>query len=73
MSEVVKERAGSLFGEELELPPTWSEGSEVFHTQEKCSRLREIRKNKRVTSKFPPSWMRLCFICVDIVRTKRSG
>jgi hypothetical protein len=73
MSEVVKERAGSLFGEELELPPTWSEGSEVFHTTERCNRLQAIRKNRRMTSKLPPSWMRLCFNCEDIVRTKRSG
>jgi hypothetical protein len=73
MSEVAKERAGSLFGEELELPPTWSEGSEVFHTTEKCNRLQAIRRNRRVTGKLPPSRMRLCFNCEDIVRTKRSG
>jgi hypothetical protein len=72
MSEAAKERAGSLFGEELELPPTWSEGSEVFHTTEKCNRLQAIRRNRRVTGK-PGVRMRLCFNCEDIVRTKRSG
>ncbi len=67
------EKTGSLFGEEPEMPPTWSEGSTVYHVTEKCSRLKEIAKNKRVQSRIPPSWMRQCFFCEDIVRAKRLG
>jgi hypothetical protein len=64
---------GALFGEDEELPPTWAEGSDVYHVTEKCTRLRTIRKNRRVQSKTPPSWMRPCFNCEDIVRAKRLG
>jgi hypothetical protein len=62
----------ALFGDEPELPPTWCEGSDVFHTAEKCTRLKAIRRNKRITGK-PGIKMRLCFNCEDIIRTKRSG
>jgi hypothetical protein len=62
----------ALFGEEPELPPTWSEGSLVFHTTQKCQRLQAIKRNKRITGK-PGIAMRQCFNCEDIVRTKRSG
>ncbi|WP_263382671.1 hypothetical protein [Granulicella arctica] len=74
MVEAAPERAvtAALFGDEPELPPTWSEGSEVFHTTEKCNRLHAIRRNNRITGK-PGVKMRLCFNCEDIIRTKRSG
>jgi hypothetical protein len=62
----------SLFGDEPEVPPTWSENSDVFHTAGSCNRLKAIRKNKRITGK-PGVKMRLCFNCEDIIRTKRAG
>ncbi len=65
-------RVSSLFEEEEELPPTWVDGSEVFHTTEKCQRLQAIPRNRRVSGK-PGVKLRLCFNCEDIVRTKRSG
>jgi hypothetical protein len=55
-----------------ETPPTWCEGGEVFHITNKCSHLKAIRKNRRITGK-PGSTMRQCFNCEDIIRTKRSG
>jgi hypothetical protein len=55
-----------------EIPPTWCEGSEVFHTTEKCTRLQAIQRNKRVTGK-PGVAMRQCFNCEDIIRAKRLG
>ncbi len=55
-----------------EIPPTWCEGGDVFHITDKCSRLKAIRRNRRITGK-PGSAMRQCFNCEDIVRTKRSG
>ncbi len=58
-----------------EIPPTWCEGSEVFHTTEKCTRLKAIPRNKRIrysTGK-PAPGLRLCFNCEDIIRTKRAG
>jgi hypothetical protein len=54
-----------------EIPPTWSEGSDVFHITEKCSRLQAIHRKKRVTGK-PNRSMRQCFNCEDIIRTKRA-
>ncbi len=62
----------SLFGEDVELPPTWTEGSDVYHTIERCTRLQAIRRNRRITGK-PGTAMRLCFNCDDIIRAKRSG
>ena len=55
-----------------EIPPTWSEGSGVFHITEKCKRLKAIRRNKRITGT-PSRSMRQCFNCEDIIRTKRLG
>jgi hypothetical protein len=55
-----------------EIPPTWCEGSEVFHTTEKCTRLQAIQRNKRITGK-PGIAMRQCFNCEDIIRAKRLG
>jgi hypothetical protein len=55
-----------------EIPPTWTEGSEVFHITERCGRLRVIPKAKRVSGK-PHSKLRQCFNCEDIIRTKRRG
>jgi hypothetical protein len=55
-----------------EIPPTWCEGSEVFHITEKCSRLKAIQRNKRVSGK-PGVAMRQCFNCEDIIRAKRLG
>jgi len=55
-----------------EIPPTWCEGSEVFHTTEKCTRLQAIQRNKRITGK-PGVAMRQCFNCEDIIRAKRLG
>ncbi len=42
---------GALFGEDEEIPPTWTEGGDVYHVTEKCTRLRAIRKARRVQSK----------------------
>jgi hypothetical protein len=55
-----------------EIPPTWAENSDVFHTTERCGRLRVIPKNKRITGT-PHSKLRQCFNCEDIIRTKRRG
>jgi hypothetical protein len=55
-----------------EIPPTWSDGSEIFHTTEKCTRLQAIQRNKRITGK-PGIAMRQCFNCEDIIRAKRLG
>lgn len=59
------------FGEEPELPPTWSEGSHIFHTTEKCMRLQSIRRNRRMTGK--PGLREHCLNCIDIIATKRRG
>ncbi len=55
-----------------EIPPTWAEDSDVFHTSERCTRLQAIQRNKRLTGR-PGSRLRLCFNCEDIVRAKRMG
>jgi hypothetical protein len=58
-----------------EIPPTWCEGSDVFHTIEKCMRLQAIPAAKRIrymTGKAAPG-LRQCFNCEDIIRTKRTG
>ena len=59
------------FGEEPELPPTWSEHSRIFHTTEKCTRLQAIRPNRRVSGK--PGLREHCLNCIDITATKRRG
>ena len=59
------------FGEEPELPPTWSEHSHIFHTTEKCTRLHAIRRNRRITGN--PGLREHCLNCIDIVNTKRRG
>jgi len=56
-----------------EIPPTWCEGSDVFHTIEKCNRLRAIPRNRRIKANKEPIGLRLCHNCEDIIRTKRSG
>ncbi len=58
-----------------EIPPTWYEGSVVFHTIEKCTRLQSIPRNKRIqyaSGKAAPG-LRQCFNCEDILRVKRAG
>ncbi len=55
-----------------EIPPTWVEESDVFHTTEKCTRLQAIPRNRREQGR-PGVKRRLCFNCEDILRTKRSG
>ena len=55
-----------------EIPPTWSEASDVFHVTEKCKRLKAIHPNNRITGR-PGVAMRQCFTCEDIIRAKRSG
>ena len=59
------------FGEEPDLPPTWSESSRIFHTTEKCTRLQAIRRNRRITGN--PGLRDHCLNCLDIVSTKRRG
>ncbi len=59
------------FGEEPDLPPTWSEHSRIFHTTEKCTRLQAIRRNRRITGN--PGLRDHCLNCLDIVTTKRRG
>jgi hypothetical protein len=56
-----------------EIPPTWCEGSDVYHTTEKCNRLQAIHRNRRIKANKPPVSLRPCFNCEDIIRTKRSG
>jgi hypothetical protein len=58
-----------------EIPPTWCDGSEVFHTTEKCSRLQVIPQSKRISyrSGKPAAGLRQCFNCEDIIRAKRLG
>jgi hypothetical protein len=56
-----------------EIPPTWGEGSEVYHTTERCNRLRAVAPTRRRSSRLPPSSMRLCFNCEDIIRAMRRG
>ena len=69
----VPARTTPLFPEQdTTLPPTWVDGAEVYHTVAQCSRLREIRRNRRLTGK-PGVKMRLCWVCEDILRAKRSG
>jgi hypothetical protein len=55
-----------------EIPPTWTEGSAVFHITGRCGRLRVIPKSKRISGK-PHGKLRQCFNCEDIIRTKRRG
>jgi hypothetical protein len=55
-----------------EIPPTWTEGSEVFHITVKCKRLQTIQPKNRLTGR-PGIAMRQCFTCEDIIRAKRSG
>ena len=59
------------FGDEPELPPTWSEHSAIFHTTEKCTRLQAIRRNRRITGN--PGLRQHCLNCIDIAATKRRG
>ena len=56
-----------------EIPPTWADGSDVFHVTERCNRLRAIPKGKRLTSRIPPRALRQCFNCEDIMRAMRKG
>lgn len=63
--------AEPAFGEEPDLPPTWSENSRTFHTTEKCTRLQAIRRNRRITGN--PGLRDHCLNCLDIVSTKRRG
>ncbi len=63
--------ADPAFGEEPELPPTWSEHSRIFHTTEKCTRLQAIRRNRRITGN--PGLRQHCLNCIDIFSTKRRG
>jgi len=55
-----------------EIAPTWAANSDVFHTTERCSRLRAIPSRNRVMGK-PNDRLRQCFNCEDIIRTKRRG
>ena len=59
------------FGEEPDLPPTWSEHSRIFHTTEKCTRLQAIRRNRRISGN--PGLRAHCLNCLDIVATRRRG
>ena len=59
------------FGQEPELPPTWSENSRIFHTTAKCTRLQAIRPNRRISGK--PGLREHCLNCIDITATKRRG
>ena len=70
-SQTSSPAADPAFGEEPELPPTWSEGSRIFHTTEKCTRLQSIRRNRRITGN--PGLRDHCLNCLDIVSTKRRG
>ncbi len=74
-----KMQSASLFTEQPdltpEIPPTWCEGSSVFHITEKCNRLKSIPPAKRIRylSGKPAPGLRQCFNCEDIIRTKRAG
>ena len=56
-----------------EIAPTWGEGSDVYHVTEKCKRLQAVARVRRMTSRIPPSSLRLCFNCEDIMRAQRRG
>ena len=56
-----------------EIAPTWGEGSDVYHVTEKCTRLQAVARGRRMTSRIPPSSLRLCFNCEDIMRAQRRG
>ncbi len=55
----------------LDLPPTWSEHSRIFHTAERCTRLQSIRRNRRVTGS--PGSRDHCLNCIAIAATLRRG
>jgi hypothetical protein len=61
----------SLFGEDFDLPPTWSKDSRFYHTSEKCSRLKSIARSNRDDGK--PGRREHCAVCADIAATKRRG
>lgn len=58
-----------------EILPTWCNGSDVFHTTEKCMRLQAIPPGKRIKSSSgeAAAGLRQCFNCEDIIRAKRAG
>ncbi len=64
-------RATTIFGEQDELPPTWSEHSTIFHTWAKCTRLQSIRRNRRITGN--PGLREHCLNCISIAATHRRG
>ena len=61
----------ALFEEHDELPPTWSREGKIYHTSEKCSRLRAIKRNNRESGR--PGMREHCLNCKDIMATKRRG
>jgi len=63
--------AGHLFDDIDELPPTWSRDGRIYHTTEKCSRLRAIKRNNRESGQ--PGLREHCLNCKDILATKRRG
>ena len=64
-------RSPTIFGEQDELPPTWSEDSGIFHTWAKCTRLQSIRRNRRITGN--PGLRAHCLNCISIAATHRRG
>ncbi len=56
---------------DTDLPPTWSEGSAIFHTWSKCTRLQSIHRNRRVTGN--PGLREHCLNCISIAATHRRG
>ena len=64
-------RPTTIFGDQDELPPTWSEHSTIFHTWAKCTRLQSIRRNRRITGN--PGLREHCLNCISIAATHRRG
>ena len=60
-----------IFGDEDNLPPTWSEHSRIYHTSARCTRLQSIRRNRRITGAF--GTRDHCLNCISIAATLRRG
>ncbi len=63
----------SLFGEVPDMDPVWAEGSEFFHTKDRCRRYQAIEEKNKRTQKTEPVGKMLCEICRQISLKGRKG
>ena len=56
-----------------EIPPTWSEGSAIYHVNPRCRALREILPGRRRTQSRAPLGLALCEFCGKIQRLGHAG